>query len=420
MLTRRIIQTFSSPNFTKRINLTLLTAFAVLVLWPITESSLTADDIPNATLRALFSNQPGSQVSNFFSHIYFYTKQWINSEGRFFPMSVIYGSTVHFIFQGVGLYKTYLALLGFLNTYLLYRFIREVLSEFAGLIAGLTFLSTYVIRYRDFHDGVTSFAGVVPFTLLLSLICLNSVVTRSTRRKTFVVIALLCWLLASLTYEHVATFIVGIFIFISVYAPRNTRKALLLGVSAISVSQFVLTFYLRQRASDHLNWAYQLRFDSVDFVRTSSRQLIAALPSSQMLFSQPRDIWTSEHLLTAESLLLLFGLASMMILLFRMVKMTDLVPRGEKYTTKVWPLVLVGLNMWITPALITGATPRWQSELPVGQGYLCVTLQSAGFSILAAAASVKLRHRYWLGQLVLPGVVLLAVSSAVYWNWNYN
>ena len=44
--------------------------------------------------------------------------------------------------------------------------------------------------------------------------------------------------------------------------------------------------------------------------------------------------------------------------------------------------LFLGLNMAVLPALLTGMTLQWQSAIPVGEAYLCVTIQSAGLSIL--------------------------------------
>ena len=406
------------PWNVEKIAVFFIAVVSILTLWPILTSPLTADDILNAPLRPYLINQSGNLISNLISHIEFYTRQWMNAEGRFFPGAVTYGSTVHLIFQGNGLYKTFLLLLGFANSLLLFRIVQRISDTHAATISSLVFLGSYSLRYRYFHDGVSSFAGLVPFALLLLLLCLNLIVSDSQYRKTNLALLLTCWLLASLTYEHVATFVLGVLFFCWSFAPRNNRGAILIGISLISFFQFAFTMYLRGGINP--GYAYQLNFGDVAFVNTFWRQLMSALPSSQLLFSDPSFIGeallssVADHALTQ----LLLALLVLGVLLGLQTRFKSSASNFE--LRKLFGLMLIGLNMWICPALITGATPRWQAELPQGQGYLAVTLQGAGIAIVGSALFARHSRRSWYWQTPLAFLISLGLISNIFWNWHFN
>jgi hypothetical protein len=125
--------------------------------------------------------------------------------------------------------------------------------------------------------------------------------------------------------------------------------------------------------------AYTLDFESLDFLRTSFKQLLAPLPASQFLFSQPGFLGAVERHYLLHNLVWIFifcvGFITIGLRAFRRIAVDNFTKTSW---LKLFSVGLIGLNMLIVPSLLTGATLRWQSELPSGEGYLCVVLQSIG------------------------------------------
>jgi hypothetical protein len=362
-----------------------------------------------------------SYVSVFLSN----TQQWMDAEGRFFPGATFYGLGIHTIFQGVGLYKFYLFAISLLLFLLLFQVMVRVLPFNFAALGTLFALSGYSLRYRYFHDGISSFAGQVPFAGVLFLLSILLLIDNKFAFKKFTFpISIFSFVFAALTYEHVVTFIPGVVFFLFFNSPKNFRKRNVLTFSALLFLQLVLTLKLRSGVKSAP--AYTLDFESLDFLRTAFRQLLSPLPASQFLFSRPDFLGAVEQNYLLHNLawifLFCFGFISIGLSAFRRLALDNLTKTSW---LKLISIGLIGLNMLIVPSLLTGATLRWQSELPSGEGYLCVVLQSIGLGFFVAAILTALENFATLKQRRLGaicGVIFTAflISQNIAWNWGFN
>lgn len=400
-------------------------AYAILALLPIVWTPLTADDIPNSKSRMLISDMSGDFFSNYVSVFLSNTQQWIDAEGRFFPGATFYGLAIHTIFQGVGLYKVYLFTMSLTLFVLLFQVMVRVLPFNFAALGTLFALSGYSLRYRYFHDGLSSFAGQVPFAGVLFLFSILLLIDNKFAFKKFTFpISIFSFVFAALTYEHVITFIPGAAIFLFFNSPKNFRKRNVLMFSSLLFIQLILT--LKLRSGVKAAPAYTLDFGSLDFLRTAFKQLLSTLPASQFLFSQPGFLGVVEqnYLLHNLAWIFIFCVGFIIIGLRAFQRLTV-----ENFTKTNWlNLVstgLLGLNMLIIPSLLTGATLRWQSELPSGEGYLCVVLQSIGLGFFIAALLTALENfatpkQRRLGAMCTVIFTAFLISQNIAWNWGFN
>ncbi len=399
--------------------------YAILVLLPIAWTPLTADDIPNSKSRVWISDMEGGFFSNFVSAFLSSTQQWIDAEGRFFPGATFYTLSIHTLFQGIGLYKVYLFVISLTLFVILFKVMERILPFNFAIFGTLFALSGYSLRYRYFHDGVSSFAGQVPFAGVLFLLSILLLIDNKYAFKKFTFpISIFSFVFAALTYEHVVTFIPGVIIFLFFNSPKLFWRRNVLTFLLLLFLQFILTLKLRSGVKSAP--AYTLDFESLDFLRTAFKQLLSPLPASQFLFSKPDFLRAVEqnYLLNDLAWIFIFciGFISIGFGAFQRLAINN-------FTTTNWQKLvsigLMGLNILIVPSLLTGATLRWQSELPSGEGYLCVVLQSIGLgffiaALLAALENLATPKQRRLGAMCALILTAFLISQNIAWNWGFN
>jgi hypothetical protein len=390
--------------------LLLIFGMSSLTAIPIIFSPLTADDIPNSKLRMNLLSLDGNLFQNWILSIWNGIFQWLDVEGRFFPGAVIYGHIIHLVFQGQGLYKLFLALICFAIASQIYYLLNFIFSQNTALFATLFFLSTYSIRYVYFHDGITSFAGMVPFALFCYLSALNLALRSKQIHSRKFYLSILLYLFASLIYEHFAILLFGTLVFLHYLKPiPKSIKFLFFGLSSL---QILFAMYLK--VGQNSAPAYSLNLSPFSVVKTTYVQFIGALPGSQF--------WATNQFIS-ESLLMRIENTFFFIVFVSIISWAIFRHIFEKHNFSmvnkkyVLSYVFLGANLALLPALLTGMTLQWQSAIPVGEAYLCVTIQSAGLSILFAVvfdqiSKVKGTFRSFL-FLVLFGFYFLNVF------WNY-
>jgi hypothetical protein len=403
----------------------LAISYGILVLLPIVWTPLTADDIPNSKSRIFVSGLSGDFFSNYVSVFLSNTQHWIDAEGRFFPGATFYGLAIHTIFQGIGLYKVYLFAISLTLFVLLFQVMVRVLPFNFAALGTLFALSGYSLRYRYFHDGISSFAGQVPFAGVLFLLSILLLIDSKFAIKKFTFpISIFSFVFAVLTYEHVVTFIPGVVLFLFFNSPKNFRKRNVLTFSSLLFLQLILTLKLRSGVKTAP--AYTLDFESLDFLRTSFKQLLAPLPASQFLFSQPGFLGAVERHYLLHNLVWIFifcvGFITIGLRAFRRIAVDNFTKTSW---LKLFSVGLIGLNMLIVPSLLTGATLRWQSELPSGEGYLCVVLQSIGLGFFVGALLTALENfatpkQPRIGTMCVVIFTAFLISQNIAWNWGFN
>ena len=382
------------------------------------DTPLTADDVPNSELRKGLLSDGGNLFIDTINHINFYIKQWFYSEGRFYPIAMIYSSVVHLLFQGHGLYKVFLVALGLANSFLIFKIIAKTLGNAPAVLSSLFFVSAYSIRYRYFHDGVSSFAGLIPFALILFLASIYITTLNELSTRTKYILSITFYILSILTYEHTTLFVVGAILFILILNPNKFGKILSATLLSITTTQILAALYVRRNLN--ANVAYTIDLHSDKFVPTFLRQLVSAFPNSQRFFSSPGFL--GDTIITKlNSLNLFIGIVAILFVFF--IYISSKSSSGENslggFKSRA-ALFVCGANMMITPSLITGATIRWQNEIPQGQGYLCVTLQSAGLAMIWGSLVPNGFSRFSTTvRIFMIFATALLLSMNVFWNWNF-
>jgi hypothetical protein len=209
-----------------------------------------------------------------------------------------------------------------------------------------------------------------------------------------------------LTYEHFTILVIGVFIFLALLQKENiTLKYVLL---TISIMQIVLALYLK--IGQTTAPAYSINFSPLPVINTALKQFLGAFPGSQY-WAANNFISTTlmSQIMKSFTLVIIFA-----IVIYLILERSLKYPMNKTVTKRSSIAYLV---LGFTMAVLTGLTAQWQSSIPLGQAYLCVTIQSAGLSLILIVIYEQLyKTRTYLANLLALVTCALFVLN-VFWNY---
>lgn len=368
------------------------------MLSPVLEAGYTHDEVITANMAGILAEidrTPGGYTWEI-------TKQWLTEKGRFFPLAF------HFIFFFSLVSNPYfchaLAILMILaNIYLFAQFItRLTASPRLGIIAAL--VMPLLFQFRQYLDPILSFHFLLQLFFLFligSLLCLVDYLQYGRNRN--LILSVLFFAAGALTYEIMYVAVVLHVLLIEFHRPEKhplswtvKRSLPLLGSAALFI---LLAFFMRLYFQVPLYYAdnqtqtnpYVMNLDVTKYTITLAKQTYAALPLSWLVIRAPMIGCLACYLknrFSAGIVLLVIGYS---YLLYRLLLKPAKTERDEEAVSTNGPevtsmqLALFGLAMTIMPGLLIGLSPRFQSQMDWGNGYLPVYISSYGVGTVTVA-----------------------------------
>jgi len=389
-------------RFVRATTLTLLIAFVTV---PFIGLPYSADDTVNR-------NWPQAGWIDGVSEAWRLQRTWMFEQGRFFPGGSVYALVMWNAFQSRAAYMTYLALLSVLIAVLIaYVVWRLTRSAMLGAFAAVTFTACLQLRF-GYLDGVASFAGLVGYTLALTLIA-GLIAAHILRGGShwWVILVAVAWSLAITAYEVSLLMLPAILLLLWATGPSLRDRARwawatlpLIVPAALALG---VTFYLRRRELP-LAPAYQVDL-SGPVASTFGKQFTAALPFSQQGIA-------GAPIFTGLSILLALVLAVPAFLAWRPWGREPHLVGGRVNAS----LLAAGVWAWVVPSALAAVTVRWQTELIWGQGYIYLPYEFAGFTLVMTGIAGAVRAhvpRPWarvaLGVFFGAMVIACALTAGV-------
>lgn len=308
---------------------------------------------------------------------------WMTNQGRFFPGSAFYTIAMWRIFDSRIAYALWVIILN-LAILALVAFIclRLTRSRDVALIGVATAAACMQLRWWA-ADGLNGFGGLVPWTLMLTLVTAVGMahVVRGGDRRWMIPVSI-AWLLAITGYEVSLLMLPGILACLVLAFPGCPRARWLWSASPIillATAQVVVSGILRSQASG-LAPAYQTDLGG-PVAATFARQFLAALPSAQHWLGV---VPPEGSILTTATVLILAALAVPTFLAWRWRQPFDAadVPRRRSVS-----LIVAGAWAWVVPSALAAITVRWQEQLELGQGYIYLMYEYVGIALIVAGAA---------------------------------
>ncbi len=353
----------------------LVLAIATLaVIGPVRESGYTGDDAINYLLPHYLEETDTSP----YEHIRFYTEDWMENQGRFFPGAITEGTVVWHVLDSHTLYKGFQFLVVVLDLVLVAIIVRQQSRQWApALIAVAVALSS--IQFRLYHDAVLSFSAQLP--LVLGAVMGTMLLLTAWQQRGWwwlLPVALGVWFFALTTYE-IAFFLAPTVVLLAWLTPSERRRRLIsAGVVLVPTTVlFGLVMSLRSNV-EQLAPAYTTRLELSKLLPTAIYQFVGAIPANVPAFREDPSLRAllGDHKPGFFFLTLLVGTA-----------VGIAVARTRPITGRAQlALVIVGVSLWLAPVATVAIAQRWQDELGFGIAYLGVYFESFGFALLAVAA----------------------------------
>ena len=349
-------------------------------LWSLLGGAYGADDIWNSQL-------PGQLRANHQSLLNFIvtnTDAWMKSSGRFFPTSIAEGSLAFMTFQTRFSYKIFLMAAVSLDLLLLYVFIAKLTkSQWAAYVAAA--LAAVSLNFHFTYDGIQEFSGQQEFTL--AFILCAAIATLSyldSRRIYWVVLIALFWALAITTYE--TSYLMLPVLWIAIWYRRAGRRSTITSLAASGLPTLLVggyVLYLRSRLVGATSPSYTANFAPHTVATTLAKQLVGSLPFSDYYFGGSPDLAgvLGAPQFTPFTVLLLIAVAiAIALALYRQ----RLSARAQL------ALFLVGIVLFVAPAIPVAITVTWQNTLTWGLPYISAYVQGFGYALMFASLFVFL------------------------------
>lgn len=395
-----------------------------LSLAPLLSSGYTNDDSFSSLLKGTMQESHIGPVDYTVSQIMY----WMTSNGRFFLLTS-YVDLIYYVFDNLLIYK--LAILTFIVLDLLvFAYFVTMLtgSKSLGIIAIL--FTPAIFQFRLYHDPIMGYSTILEFIFLLtilSLIFLRKFMISS--KPAYLGLSLFTYTVCLLNYEISYVFFLLHFIVVLFNrGSRSLRSTLTLASLffalpvVLSAINFLIRVYYRVPLSGGSS-AYSLSLDPGMFTVTLIKQCVAALPLSYY-FLDPNHVFQGAigQLLSDFSIeLLLLGAGIFGLFALLGINVCKEL-KGGKTDHLVGEIALLGFALLVLPGVIISLSPKYQSEILWGWGYLPVFISYFGF-ILILVASILLVTR-WAGKvsgkmaiiLLIAILLVTAVCILNYWN----
>jgi hypothetical protein len=334
---------------------------------------------------------------------------WLQQEGRFFPVGMIYSLLFWHFFASQPIEKAVQLIAVVVNVATLALFAGALSkSRRVGTLAALLVLVT--LEIRAWHDGIVSFFILVPVALefaLLGAYCLVRWLERPDRKRWLAGSLLLC-ATGFLTYELTyGLALANLYIALRLGADRRT-KLLGFGSTAALIAGFVVFDLILRSAAHVTHGVYAIAFNTGSYVRAAVLQAFGAIPLSYAA-TRPLGPGVQPPLsaLIAAPAAVSIACGVLALIVAFAVGTRVLRPR-----TASIDLLAVGVVYWIVPAAILALSPRWQAELAPGLAYIGVYIEYFGVALVLAGACAALLQRFAFSATA--GVFAVALAFALY------
>lgn len=345
---------------------------SIIILWPILGSPFSGDD----TFDSMVPMQLKYSGQSSWSFIDGYVSNWSLKEGRFFPVAAVTGTFGHYFFTGRVEYKIAQLIVVLIALFVFVLFVSKLFKNFFAGVLAVLILNT-CLQMRVQYDPLFQFSLQQPFLMTVisgSLLFFICGVRSDKYWKLIISAGLYC--LALLTYES-ALLIWPIFVLlIFIERPKKFIKIALISATPALVVGLNLV-RLRSKVST-TSAGYTSNFEFARLAKTFAKQAIGSLPMSYSELRTPPFLLSFPEHLHFGSFWWLISVGLSMLL--AVLVFPRIVSTSHRLNIGI---ALVGLVLWLVPALVVAQTVRWQNELVLGNAYITWFQGSFGFTLIA-------------------------------------
>jgi len=386
----------------KTLRIMLTTVFLTLVVAPLVAVPYLGDDVANRT----WAN---SSWSTSLQSAWDLQRNWMETQGRFFPGSALYAVPLWHALHWRVAYTLYVLVLNLALIALVGLIIHWVTRSAFVTGASVLFFGG-CLQARWALDGLPAFGALVQYTLILGIGAgLGAALILRGGSRWWALPVFVAWTLVITTYEVTLLLLPVILILLYAVPGYSSRRRTAWAVGSLLIPTLgvvLIDLWLRVHA---VGTSTEFTVDLHGPVATTFlKQFSAALPYSQYLFGElPETAAIPKALVVL--VVLVFALPA--FLLWRSTLGSGVSVRRRASVC----LIVAGSWAWVIPSILIGVTQRWQTELPWGQGYISSLYEYVGVAFVVAGALSLMADRecsrgWRIAATVFLGIACLACA----------
>ena len=376
----------------------LTSLIAGTILWPIIQSPFSADD----TFDSFIPMQMRYLGTSYWHTVWSISENWSTTQGRFFPGAVAIGVLSHVLFPGREEYKIVQFCFAMLALFMFTLFVKVLTKNIhSSLLAVLLVIVS--LQFRVQYDGLFQFSLQQPsimILLFLSAICF--ILGLRNNQWQYILMSAILYLGVMLVYETMMLFWPLFALLILIERPK--RQWLYLFSSAVMPSLVALNLLRLRQVATGTTAGYTSNFSFGPLSQTFVKQSVGTLPLSYSSIRPPNFLLTFPSYLDVSSPKWWF--VALCIVIVTVISLSHLPSLNQR---TIGCMALLGLLVWLVPALVVAQTTRWQEELTLGNTYITSFQGVFGFSILLLAGCLLVTQHH----LKIPKAILTSLFTAM-------
>ena len=356
-----------------------LGAFVIFILvnWGVWRGEYAADDGPNSLLPYWTQYLNGlSGFEAWWSQTLLWTQGWMTGQGRFFPTANAVNRGAFIFIRSLELYKIIQALLLVALIGLIAFTVSRKLRN-PNLYPLTVVVSVLLVQVRHDFDPYFAFSFLLPLTMVLLLLLYVFIEKLKWHSKignffNFLLLGLISFLCFT-TYEYSIILLPFLYLlsFESFKIKINDQLKSFIVVAFTACILLCYTLIILRPKRENRIPSYELSFDLVPFLKAFFAQVLAPIPFSQQIFG-------TLQVTTPNRPLLFIAILICLIVTVPHRNHSNLLVASNKF------LLLAGIYLLLTPAILVALTQRWQLDnaLRPGQSYLPVLFQIVGLNFI--------------------------------------
>ncbi len=355
------------------------TIFVAFFLYPISQSGLSGDDIPNSMRSAALQANGWTR----WEFIKLAIIQWKNNEGRFFPISTIENVFMFDLIHSVFLYKFLQLFITIALIILAAAFVAKLLGSWR-IFPLAVFVLLSCLQTRNWYDPTLGFGLLLQSVQIKILFCLYGVINflqiKKRRAYLYFLGSVLLWVIALLQYEVVITLIPTLVILIILFPGDYLRKKIASGLFVV-ITAIYIWFSFQLRAGVSASAAYTVNSDLGTVTLTYLKQVSGGIPFSAIIWSRGAESPVAA-LIGLPYFLVLVLVATIVLSVIFCSSLVEVTNRSALI------LFVVGINFCFGPSITTALSVRWQNEVDWGLSYLSVSFVYTGIAFISISVII--------------------------------
>lgn len=363
--------------------------FIIFYFSPMLKSQFYFDDLVYNSITKGFYEVNGNP--SLFSSIIGDIKSELTT-GRFLVLSTVIHDTTFYLVDNAAVYKAYILLLVSINIILFVVFLKKLNKDNVNLLMLLFMLPVFFQFRANYHDPILGYNGLLEYLfsfLLISLILLLHYLENE--RKIFLALSIILYFFSLMTYE-IAFPMVAIHLFLLYdrygFVKKTLKISLLFLFPALLIFGYLIYLYLFVVNPETQYSGLKIVLNPIAVIKTYVIQLFSTVPLSYSIFSvRGPSLMDMIHNFSYLHFFII-SLLFIIIIIALTPKLNDTLLRYDKR------LMIIGLLLFMLPALPVAISFKYQHHLRFGIGYLPVYLQSYGLLLILANIFYLFKHRF--------------------------